>query len=501
MVITITACVQNPGSTTSPASVAQVLVSKDRDDFVTTDPALVSSNGDANVEQNVMDSLVRLKPGTNEVVPGLAETWDLTPDGLTYMFHLRKGVKWQKGFGDFTANDVVFSFNRIIDPKTASRYRNDFAPVKAVEAIDAYTVRITLKNRYPGFIGAVLTFRSGYIAKKEALEKFGTDYGRNAVGTGPFMLDSVTPGVGWTLVQNPEYWGPKPALQRIEYKLIKDEDVAVLALQKGELDVAYFEGPEAQVKVRGLKNVVILDRPMPRVYFTYINLQRPPFDNVKVRQALAWAINKQALVDHVFLGQGSVAQSMIPPGFIGHSDEAPYGYDLEKAKQLLAEAGYPGGFPGRTFQFVAIDVAPSPDILQVMQADWAKIGVQTKLEVLDIATLNARRMANTYDLLMIPFLRAESAQLIGPLLHSRSIPYENIEGYRGADDLIMRTESEVDSKKRSDLYLELNRVIQRDLPVIPLVYPIQVLAFKPSVKGAAIGLLNLPLWQMSVGAP
>ena len=499
----LTACTapttQGGPSATPAPSVAQVLVSKDRDEFGTTDPANVSSNGDANVEFNITSALVRLKPGTTEIVPDLAEKWTVSPDGLKYTFNLRHGVKWQKGFGDFTAKDVVYSYTRIMDPKTASRYRGDFAAVKSVEAPDDYTVVINFSRPSPGFFYSVLTYRPGFIAKKEAIEQFGKDYGRNAVGTGPYILDSVTPGVGWVLVINPEYWGPKPTLTRIEYKLIKDENVAALALEKGELDAAYFENPETQLKVRSLANVTVSDAPMPRTFHMHMNIQRSPLSDVKVRQALAWAVNKQGIVDHVFQGQAKVAGSMIPPGFIGHVDDTSIGYDLNKAKQLLAEAGYPNGFPGKTFEFLVIDAAPSPDILQVMQADWAKIGFQTKAEVLDIAAFNARRMANTFDIMMLPTLRAESSQFIGQYLHSRSIPFENITGYRGADALIEQSESELDPVKRQALYEQLQKVIMRDLPIYPIAYPLQVLATKKNVKGAAIGLLNLPLYQMSRG--
>ena len=230
-----------------------------------------------------------------------------------------------------------------------------------------------------------------------------------------------------------------------------------------------------------------------------MNIQRPPLNDVKVRQALAWAINKQGLRRARLPGPGEGRRLDDPAGFIGSIDDKSIGYDLNKAKQLLTEAGYPNGFPGRTFQFLVLETAPSPDILQVMQADWAKIGFQTKAEVLDIAAFNARRMANTFDTMMLPTLRAESAT-IGQYLHSRWMPFENITGYKGADDLIVRSESkQIDPVKRQALYEELHKLIMRDLPIYPLAYPLQVLATKKNVRGAAIGLLNLPLYQMSIG--
>ena len=490
-----------PASVEPTAAIPQVLVSKERADFGTADPALVNSNGDFNVEQNIADPLVRFKPGTTELMPALAERWDVSSDNLSYTFHLRKGVKWQKGFGDFTARDVVYSFTRIMDPKTASPYLSYVAPVKAVDALDDYTVRVTLKTPYPGIFEAMLTYRPGFIANEKAITQFGAAYKQNPIGTGPYMVDKITAGVEWTLVRNPDFWGPAPTLDRITYKLIKDEQVAALALQKGELDVAYFESPEQQLKVRTMKELTVMEGALPRTFYMTLNMQRPPLDNPKVRQALAWATNKKGLVDSVFLGQAEVANSIIPPSVFGHVNTEVYGYDLNKAKQLLAEAGFPNGFPGQTFQFITYDTAPLPDVLQVIQADWAKIGYQTKVEVMDLATYDSRRRANTFDVEAGSVLRVEASQFTVNYLHSRSIPFPNTNAYRGADDLLDRAQTEPDATKRKALYTELTALLEKDLPQIPLLYPKQVLAMQPKVKGAAVGLLTLPLWQMSIGKP
>ncbi|MBC7078611.1 MAG: ABC transporter substrate-binding protein [Synergistales bacterium] len=186
-----------------------VVVARLLADIENVDPAYITAVSDQYIATNVYSGLVRYKPGTGEIEPDLAEDWDISPDGLVYTFHLRRGVKWHKGMGELTSEDVKYSFERILDPATKSLNKLYLEQVADIKTPDKYTVQIKLKEPYAPFL-AGLAYRAGWIVNKKGVEAGGKEYGRQPVGTGPFVFSSYQPGVEVVLAANPDYFGGKP---------------------------------------------------------------------------------------------------------------------------------------------------------------------------------------------------------------------------------------------------------------------------------------------------
>ena len=267
-------------------------------------------------------------------------------------FHLRKGVQFHKGFGEFTADDVKFTIERHLNPKTKSRLRNYYRAVKRVEVVDPYTVRIHFTAPTPGFVGSVAAYFSGWMLSRKAVTKYGKDYALNPIGTGPYVFESYQRGVKTVIVANEAYWEGPPRIKRAEFIPIPEASVLYAALESGDIDLAHIRS--ATVYNRALKNpnLKVEVKPAMSVRGIYLNTTRKPFKDVRVRHAFAHAINREQILKHVLGGTGKLAVSIFNPNHWGYTEDVrTYEYDPEKAKKLLAEAGYPNGFIPLTHVF------------------------------------------------------------------------------------------------------------------------------------------------------
>ncbi len=284
--------------------------------------------------------------------------------GPVYTFKLRDDVKWHKGFGKFTAQDVKYSYDRMMDPKTKSLGRADLIiDIKEVKALDDHTVQFILKAPYKPFLyklaGAKLA-----IVNQKAIEKFGKDYNHNAVGTGPFILESWDRN-GAVIIANKEFHEGAPGIDKVVFKVIPDNETLMMALQNGEIDLGVVIPRDKAVldrlKSAGMK-ITVTKRPVWQNL--WMNNKAKPFDNVLVRRAMAHAIDKDSLVKYVFEGFARKLDSPVPIGFFGHADKGlpKYDYNPAKAKALLAQAGYPNGLE------VSIDTFQNANFLPLATA-------------------------------------------------------------------------------------------------------------------------------------
>lgn len=210
-------------------------------DIGQVDPHKATTTQDKPMTGWAFNGLVRFPPGSGDLAklePDLAEKWEKSPDGLVWTFHLRKGVKFHRDYGELTADDVVFSLKRAADPKSSS-FSADYASFASVEAVDPLTVKITLKNPVPSLLGLVANYHGGEIVSKKAVEKLGDDFRLKAIGTGPFMVDEYKPKESVTFIANPNYFRGKPKIDKIVYRFIPADAARDLAFQSGELDIIY----------------------------------------------------------------------------------------------------------------------------------------------------------------------------------------------------------------------------------------------------------------------
>ena len=373
-----------------------------KDDVATLDPAIGYDWQNWSMIKSLYDGLMDYAPGTTELQPDLAESYEISPDGKTFTFKLRSGVKFHNG-REMTADDVKYSLDRVTNPKTQSPGAGFFASIagfddvaggkseslSGVTVVDPLTVKIELSRPDATFLH-VMAINFSHVVPKEAVEQYGADFGKNAVGTGAYKMAEWTLGQRLVFERNPDYWRKGlPYLDKITFEIGQEPIVALLRLQKGEIDVPGDGIPPAKFQEvmadPAQKERVVVGGQLHTGYVT-MNTTMPPFDNVKVRQAVNMAINKDRIVQ-LINNRAVPATQPLPPSMPGYDTAyAGYAYDVEKAKALLAEAGHPDGFETELF---VMNTDPNPRIAQAIQQDLAAIGIKAGLQSLAQANVIA----------------------------------------------------------------------------------------------------------------
>jgi peptide/nickel transport system substrate-binding protein len=454
-------------------------------DFRNLDPAHLPGSPDYQIAMNVYSGLVRYKLGSTEVEPDLAERWEVSDDGLVYTFFLRDDVMWHHGYGQFTAADVKYSLDRVLDPDTGSRYRASSSNIESVEVIDDFTVRITLQNPQASFLTTVLAFRPGYFVNKQALEDFGEDYQFNPVGTGPFQFVSYTPRQELVLEANPDFYRGEPAAKKIIWKIVPDENVIALALQRDEVNYTIIRNVQILQNLKQQSGLAYTETPTTGYWQFAFNTTREPLNDVRVRQAIAHAVNKSVFAETLLEGQGFPVDSVIVPGMIGHSSDVPtYDHNPDRARELLAEAGLADGFSIN----VVFDAGSEFGILMAnaLQQWLSDIGVELELIGLEAGAWTARRQSGDYDITISGTTRADPDQILSEQFHSSSFPPGGNQSYYGeVDDLIEAQRSAVDPAERNRILGEIQQKIAEDVPELALFAPVYVTAYQGNLSGDA----------------
>jgi peptide/nickel transport system substrate-binding protein len=467
----------------------KVVVLGDYSTLRTLDPAFLGISQDIMISRAINQSLLRYKFNTAEIEGDLAKSWTVSPDGLVYTFKLRDDVQWHKGFGKFTALDVKYTFDRLLDPKVGAPGRSEIVhEIKEIRVVDDFTVEFHLKYVCVPFLHKLVGPRGTGIVNQKAVEKFGKDFARNPIGTGPFIFDS------WTreqcvVVANKEFSqreGP-PKVDKVIYKIIPDVDTCVLALQKGEIDLLWVMPREQAVADRLIASgCKITPSKRPTWQQLWMNVKKKPFDDVRVRRAIAHAIDKDTLIKHVFGGMAERLDSHVPKGFFGHNEQGlpRYDYDPGKAKELLAQAGYSNGFE------VNLDTFQSPSYLPLATSiadQLRKVNINVKLVVTDQATWWGKLSKATTDFtLILPSLQPDADFPMMRYYHSSAFsPGLNVSKYDRIDDLIEKARMDKNEKNRLDFYYQIQKKMMEDVPSIPLMMMIYPIPYKSYLAGIA----------------
>jgi ABC-type transport system substrate-binding protein len=373
-----------------------------KDDLPTLDPAIGYDWKNWSVIKSVFDGLLDYKPGTTEIVPDLAESFETSADGLTYTFKLRHGVKFHNG-REMKAADVKYSLERMIDPKTQSPGAGYYSGIKGfaefqggsakevsgITTPDDYTVKLELTAPDATTLH-LLALNFSFVVPKEEVEKAGADFGKKPVGTGAFKVSEWTSGQKIVLERNADYYKPGlPHLDKITFEIGQEPVVALLRLQKGEIDIAGDGIPPAKftemMNDPAAKDLVITADQLHTGYVA-MNVTMKPFDNVAVRQAVNMAINKDRIVQ-LINNRAVPANQPLPPAMPGYDkDYKGYAYDVDGAKAKLKEAGLEKGFETDLY---VMNTDPQPRIAQAIQQDLNAIGIKANLKSLDMGTVIA----------------------------------------------------------------------------------------------------------------
>jgi peptide/nickel transport system substrate-binding protein len=440
------------------------------------DPHLTSQTPDVALLQWMFNGLVRFKPGSMDprtIESDLAEKWTSSPDGKVWTFQLRKGVKFHRDYGELTAEDVVFSLQRAMNPKT-SAFSSDFAGVKTIEAVNPSTVKITLTDPVPFFLGLVSNYHAGMIVSKKAVEKMGDKFITNPIGTGPFMFEEYKAKQYVSCVAHKQYFRGAPKIDKIIYRYIPSTSSRELAFRSGEIDLFYGDRDQRWIeRMRGYKDTVVDVFGPGEHRDLHLNMTIKPFDDVRVRRAVAHAINRDEMGQFLGKDVAEPAWSIVPNGYLGQTTEGipKYEYNPEKAKALLKEAGYPGGFSTKVM-ITNVESLLKP--MQIIQEQLRKVGIQIELEVLEHATWHAQIRKNLSAMVLYGAARFPVADAyLNQFYHSLSIvgtpkAVTNFSHTKAADKEIDDARTETNQKKQLELWKSAQQKIMTECAAIPV---------------------------------
>ncbi|NLA91738.1 MAG: glutathione ABC transporter substrate-binding protein, partial [Synergistaceae bacterium] len=313
-------------------------------DVSSLDPQKVSDVYSANVIRQVYSNLVQVDENM-EIVPDLAESWE-NPDDVTWVFHLRKGVKFHNG-EPFTAAAVKYTFDRLLDPKTASPGATHLKEVESMEAMDDNTIKIVTKRPFAPMLMSLTRYETAILNQK-AVEEAGADYGSKvAVGTGPFIFESWSRGDKVVLVRNDDYFGGPAGVEKLVYRGIPEDATRLVELESGGIDLIPGNFPYQEfANIEQDGKYATYRVPAMSTLYLGLNTEVKPFGDVRIRKAMNYAVDKQAIIDAVYFGLGAPARGPLSPVIWGFDPERKdsYAYDPDKARELLAQAGYAAGF-------------------------------------------------------------------------------------------------------------------------------------------------------------
>ncbi|MFW5680788.1 MAG: ABC transporter substrate-binding protein, partial [Pseudomonadota bacterium] len=452
------------------------------------DPHVATTTPDKGLLYWMFNGLVRIEPGKASpafIEPDLAESWTTSEDGLTWTFQLREGVPCHGDYGELTAEDVVFSLQRAADPDS-SAFAKDYDAFASVTATGAYEVEIVLANPVPSLLGLLVPYHGGNIVCQDAVEDLGEDFVLNPIGTGPFMFAEYQPQQYVKLVANEDYFRGAPAIKEIYYRFIPSDASRDLAFQSGEVDMIYGRQDETWVeRISRIPNARVVVMEPGEMSVLNLNMTMPPLDDIRVRRAIAHAIDKEAMVQFRGPSVTRIAHSVVPEGYLGYTDEvARYDFDLDKARALLAEAGFPDGV---TINAIHTTLPGMLTTIEVVQALLAEAGITLDLTLVEHATFHAQirqdlSQLTHYSAARFPIADVYLTQFFyGPSTVDTPTAVTNFSHCDVADAEIEAARIETDPQRQLELWKIAQQKIMDEVCAVPVYENLQLWAWKDSL--------------------
>jgi peptide/nickel transport system substrate-binding protein len=455
-------------------------------DVVSFEPVVPSDNMSIWAKLLIFQLLIRTSPGGDSVVPDLASSWDVSDDKRTYTFHLRENAAFSDGT-PVTSEDVEFSFQRAIYDKDS--WCGSLFPKLSMETPDKNTIVFKLQQDWAPFLAAV-SVHAAAIVPKVYFNKVGVKtFGDKPIGSGPFMLTEWKKGDSITMQRNPHFWDPnRPYLDTVVLPIIADDNVRMLKVQSGEIDIG-TQVPFNQIdKLKHVSGLEIQVATYDRIDWFQWNEKLPLYQDVKIRQAFNYAVDREAIIKAVLFGYGEVPTTFLPKMFLADTENKPYPCDLAKAKQLMAASTMPNGFPVKCKIFAGDTIGNQ--VAQIVQQMVLPLGIKMSIVPVEMDTLYAQTAAGDYEM----------AQ--GYMTSDIFDPCELV-AFAGAGDegsfavwtfynnakvnaLAKQALGELDESKRKQTYLDMQRQIFEDAPYLWLYWTPAVSAVRDDVHGFAV---------------
>lgn len=487
----------NTSSTTSENKIEGKASKKDntitiasKDNIISLDPHDSNDKESTNAQRPLYEGLVDFDKNM-KVVPLLAESYDVSTDAKVYTFKLRKGVKFHDG-EPFNAAAVKTNIDRLANPANKLKRYSLFAMVEKTEVMDEYTVKVALKEPFGAMINNFAHSAAKMISPK-ALEKYGKEIARHPVGTGPFRFVEWETEDHLKVGKNTEYWQEGlPKVDALIYKTVPENGTRIAMLQTGEVDIVFPFPTEQIEKMNGKDQITIESTPSITVRNLWMNTRKKPFDDVRIRQAINYAINKEAFIKVVYNGHAVAANSVIAPGVQFYAQQAPYEFNVEKAKQLLKEAGYENGFETEIWSG---NSSATIKAMEFLQQQLAQVGIKAKVVPMEGGILEEKAL-NVQD--------PEKAEVsmyysswtpstgdadwgLRPLFASESFPPKsnNVSYYKNdkVDELIRSALKTAEPEKRKAAYAEAQKIIWEEAPWVFLIVESNDIGKKDYIQG------------------
>ncbi|WP_073239623.1 ABC transporter substrate-binding protein [Desulforamulus putei] len=459
------------------------------------DPAYVDDGESANPIVNIYDGLVRYKPGSTEIEPALATEWSASPDGKEWTFKLRQGVKFHDGT-PFNADAVVFSVSRQLPPQRTNEmpYASfTFGPVQKVEKVDDYTVKFILSEPYAPFLANLAMALAAPIVSPAAVQKYGKDFIEHPVGTGPFKFVEWKKGQQIVLEANKEYWDGAPKIDKLVYKIVKENSVRASELRTGSIQAMNGVDPN-DVKMLEDAGFTVIKNPGMNINYLAFFCNKKPFDNPKLRLAVAHAINRENLINYLYQGLAELPNSMLPSFMPGHDKtlKAPE-YNPEKAKQLLAEAGYPNGLKVTLLTYSTVrpyNPVGGDKLAAAIQADLRKVGIDVQIKSYpwkEYKEVYTPEIVKEGDFMLYGWIgdNGDPDNFLS-LLETKEIKstlnaakYSN----KKVDELLVKGRTARTQEERNAAYSELQKIVQEEAPWVFLSHSKDMAAVSKNVVG------------------
>lgn len=461
--------------------------------------------------------LIEFKDGSTEIRPALAERWEVSDDGKTYTLYLRHGVKFHTTADftptrDFNADDVVFSFNRMLDKNAPfnKAYPAEFPyiidmeldkTIKAVERVDDYTVRFVLNEVNAPFLQNIAMPFASILSKEYAdkllAENRAADINTKPVGTGPFVLKSYQKDQQIRYIKHPDYWNKDHVfIDNLIFSITKDSGTRAQKVAAGECQVSRYPTMSEVESAKKAGNINVVSSNGYNTGYLSFNFKKGKLGDVRVREALDLAINKDAILSAVYQGAGTRAGSLMPPNQWGVLESAPSAYDEARARALLTEAGFNQEI---ALWYMPVQRPYNPNaklMAEMIQADWAKVGVKAKLVTYEWGEYLKRAKDGEGDAVLVGWTgdNGDPDNWLATLFSCKSQNYSRYCS-KAFDELVLKARATTDQNARASLYQDAQKILNNDRPAVYLAHSVVNVLTAPSVKNFKVDALGATIFE------